>query len=145
MPRAAGIILKNGSVALIERCREGSQYYVFPGGGMKKGESPQEAARREVLEELGLVVQIGRLIAEVFFDGQRQYFFLAEIVGGEFGAGTGEEMRGLKAHKGTYTPVWMPVSELLGYFVIPYGVARLVVNAAEHGWPSEALIIRGPM
>jgi 8-oxo-dGTP pyrophosphatase MutT (NUDIX family) len=35
----------------------------IPGGGMETGEYPQETARREVMEELGLELTLGRLLA----------------------------------------------------------------------------------
>lgn len=34
----------------------------FPGGKMDPGESPDEAARREALEETGLLIEIGRVL-----------------------------------------------------------------------------------
>lgn len=37
-------------------------YWEIPGGGMELGEYPMEAARREVKEELGIEVRLGRLL-----------------------------------------------------------------------------------
>jgi 8-oxo-dGTP pyrophosphatase MutT (NUDIX family) len=44
--RAAVVIVENGRVALIERVRDGRTYFVFPGGRVESGESPQQAAVR---------------------------------------------------------------------------------------------------
>lgn len=38
-------------------------HWLLPGGGVDPGEDPRECARREVLEELGLDVEVGRLLA----------------------------------------------------------------------------------
>jgi 8-oxo-dGTP pyrophosphatase MutT (NUDIX family) len=53
-----------GSVLLVryEETREAAvpvSYWVTPGGALKPGESPLAAARRELAEETGLVVDIG--------------------------------------------------------------------------------------
>ena len=67
MARAAAIILQNNSLALIERNRNGQIYYLFPGGQVEAGESQVETVTREVKEEIGLEISVGRLIAEVIF------------------------------------------------------------------------------
>jgi 8-oxo-dGTP pyrophosphatase MutT (NUDIX family) len=38
-------------------------HWLLPGGGVDPGEDPRECARREVLEELGLQIEVGRLLA----------------------------------------------------------------------------------
>src|SRR5512146_697837 len=89
----AGIVLIEGNkVALMERHRAGLDYFVFPGGGVDEGESPEQAAVREAMEELGLQVAIRQKLAEVQLGHRsRQVYFLVEQTGGEFGTGTGEE------------------------------------------------------
>lgn len=38
-------------------------HWLLPGGGVDAGEDPRQCARREVAEELGLDVQVGRLLS----------------------------------------------------------------------------------
>jgi 8-oxo-dGTP diphosphatase len=134
-PRAAAIIVQNGAVALIERRRDGRLYYAFPGGGVKKRETPAEAAARETEEELGLRVTVGALVAEGVINGRHESFFVAEIVGGAFGSGQGKEMLGLKSDRGTYRPVWLPITDLDHQPVLPRSVATLIGKWVRDGWP----------
>ena len=143
MTRAAALIVRDGQVALIERrtTRRGL-YYVFPGGGIEDDETPLEAAAREVEEELGLTVTVGHLVADVRYNGNQQLYFAAEITGGAFGAGQGAEILGQVApDAGSYTPVWLPLADLLQRPVYPRGVAEIVVTAATRGWPAEPITI----
>ena len=139
MTRAAVILVVDGQVALIERwARE--HYYLFPGGHPEPGETLEEAAAREALEELGLRVEIGPLLAEVIFRGTPQYHFLARVLGGVFGSGQGPEMRGLyPPEHGTFTAVWRPLAGLSCEPVRPHGVAELVEAFPLQGWPERPL------
>ncbi len=136
----AGIVLIQGDyVALIERHRAGLNYFVFPGGGVDEGESPEQAAVREAMEELGVQVAIKQKVAEIVLGQKsRQIYFLVEQVGGEFGTGAGEEYTDSDANdpdEGIYIPVWMPISELPRHVNIhPAHVAKLVVRSIKEGW-----------
>lgn len=88
--RGAAIIVQEGKIALIKRIREEETYYVFPGGGVEEGETPEEATKREVYEELGLHIKVEHLIAKVKYKGN-EYYYDAYITGGVFGSGTAEE------------------------------------------------------
>ncbi|MEF7564251.1 MULTISPECIES: NUDIX domain-containing protein [Bacillus] len=118
------VIVKDGKVALIKRIRESEEYYVFPGGGAEPGELAEEAAAREVLEELGIEVKVGRLLVRHDFDGP-QYFYFAEMRAGIFGSGTGEEFE-LAKGRGTYEPLWVDIGLLADLPVRPAEVANLV-------------------
>ncbi len=51
---AGGIVLGNGgTIALVQSRR--SKYWTFPKGHVDEGETDEEAARREIMEEAGLV------------------------------------------------------------------------------------------
>lgn len=117
MPRGAVILLKDDRVALFERVIGDEVYYVFPGGRVEEGETVEDAAVREAYEELGLIVQLGSLAAVVEFPSRQgdktQYYYWAEITGGTFGKGTGEELNSdLTSERGRYRPVWLNLNQL---------------------------------
>ena len=142
MRQRSGIILiEENKLALIERYRAGKRYFAFPGGGVDEGESPQETAIREAEEELGILVEIKQKVAEVIFNGNTQYYFLAEKISGEFGSGTGEEYGEYNPAHGTYHPLWMPLADVPTNNVLPRELAELVVRFAKEGWPTEPVII----
>jgi len=63
---AAAIILTPEGVLLARR-KPGesmSGYWEFPGGKIEPGETPQSCLERELMEELGIVVKAGAVIAE---------------------------------------------------------------------------------
>jgi 8-oxo-dGTP diphosphatase len=140
--RAAVILLQDNQIALIERHRSGLHYFTFPGGHVDPGETPEQAAVREAREELGLEVSIQRLVAEIWWHDQPQYHYLAEITGGEFGTGTGEEILHPLPKNGSYHPVWVPVQNLLDLPVLPHVLAEMVVEACSTGWPDPAPVLR---
>ncbi|MGM0896565.1 MAG: NUDIX hydrolase [Bacillota bacterium] len=120
--RGSVVLIQNNKVGLIKRVREDSVYYVFPGGGIEEGETPEAGAKREALEEVGIEVNIQECIAEINFNGT-QYFFLAEITEGTFGAGQGEEYTDENRNRGTYLPMWVDIDELHSFEVKPKEVA----------------------
>ena len=137
--RAGIVLIQDGKVALIERHRAGLDYFVVPGGGVDEGESPEQAAVRETMEELGIKVDIKQKVAEIQFGQKsRQVYFLAEQTGGEFGTGAGEEYTDADpddSDEGIYIPIWMPIAELLFHRdIYPAEVARLVVKSVQDGW-----------
>ena len=137
--RAGIVLIQDGKVALIERHRAGLDYFVFPGGGVDEGETPEQAAAREAMEELGVQVAIKQKISEIQFGQKsRQVYFLAEQVGGEFGTGAGEEYTDADPddpEEGIYIPVWMPIGELhLHQNIYPVELVNLVLKSVNDGW-----------
>lgn len=138
-------MIEDGKVALIERYRDGKHYFVFPGGGADGGETPEQAAVREMEEETGLRVTVKCKLAEIRFGLSTQHYFLVERVGGEFGSGTGEEYTDADPDhpaQGVYIPVWMPLEELPEHDnVYPADVVNVVLKSAEAGWPDEPILV----
>lgn len=137
--RAGIVLIQDDKVALIERHRAGMDYFVFPGGGMDIGETPEQAAIREAMEELGIEVTIKQKIADIQLGHKsRQIYFLVEQISGEFGTGTGEEYTDSDPddpEEGIYIPIWMAIRQFPLYEnIYPASVARLVVRSVAEGW-----------
>jgi 8-oxo-dGTP diphosphatase len=65
---AAGIVVERGRV-LVSRRKKGTHLagcWEFPGGKVEQGEDPRAGLRRELEEELGILVEVGE-IADVTF------------------------------------------------------------------------------
>jgi 8-oxo-dGTP diphosphatase len=143
--RAGVVLIENDKVALVERHRAGLDYYVFPGGGVDVGETSQQAAIREAMEELGVEVAIKQQVAVIHFDQSTQVYFLVERISGEFGTGTGEEFTDSDPsdpQEGIYVPVWMPIEELpQQQKVFPADMAKLVLQSRINGWPQQPIVI----
>ncbi len=139
--RAAILLLQDDKIALMERHRQGFHYFTFPGGHVEEGETPEQAAVRETMDELGLEVVLRKLVARMGWQGKWQYYYLAEVTGGVFGTGRGEEMLDTLPGRGTYRPMWMPLAELLDQPVKPREIAEMVVRFSTQGWPEEPVVI----
>jgi ADP-ribose pyrophosphatase YjhB (NUDIX family) len=63
--RVAGLLVDERRVLMVEQERGEERYWLVPGGGVQFGETLSEALRREFVEELGLRVGVGRLLAIV--------------------------------------------------------------------------------
>ena len=65
----AAVIMKDGKVFATQRgYGEFKDGWEFPGGKVEAGESPEEALRREIREELEVEVNVGDLIDTIEYD-----------------------------------------------------------------------------
>jgi 8-oxo-dGTP diphosphatase len=108
--RAAAVIVRDGRVLMVhERSRRsgGGEWWTLPGGGIEPGETPEQAVRREVFEESGLVVGVARYVLEMPYPSGMTSVFSVTVADGEprLGAddGVGPEALGLD---------WLPAPEL---------------------------------
>ena len=86
----AGAVVRDdrGRLLMVRRGTEPSLgTWSLPGGRIESGETHAAAAAREVLEETGLVVEIGKLLATVEVMGYVVHDFAASVSGGTLVAG----------------------------------------------------------
>jgi 8-oxo-dGTP diphosphatase len=90
---ASGLIVQDGKVLLIRRAKEPyKDHWSLPGGGIERGERIRDTVRREVREETGLEVDVGRVAGyrEEILGPNEHYLVLAfhcTITGGRLRAG----------------------------------------------------------
>ncbi len=84
----AAVIEHDGKIFATQRgYGEFKDYWEFPGGKIEKGETPEEALKREILEELDTEIEVGDLITTVWYDYPEFHLsmqcFWAKVVSGE--------------------------------------------------------------
>lgn len=106
--RVCAVIIKDNKVLLMRRIKEGQEYFVFPGGGIEKDESVENAIIREVKEELSLDAKIDKLLFQIENRGQQELYFLIKEFSGTPKLGGPEKER--MSENNQYYPEWLDLS-----------------------------------
>lgn len=108
--RAVAVIIKGNEILLMRRIKGRRDYFVFPGGGVEKGETIKDAAIREIKEEFGLDVKIERFLFKIRNGSRDEFYFLAKDFSGVPEIGGEEKERMTESNQ--YHPAWKKLSEL---------------------------------
>jgi len=113
-PLSMAVVVSEGKLLMIRRReREGDLLWALPGGAIEAGETPEEAAVRETVEETGLVVAAMKVLGErVHPKTHRTMSYTAcEVLQGEAKVADADELDAV---------AWVTLDEIPQY--VPYGL-----------------------
>ena len=96
--RVSAAVIRRGDeiLATLRSHGEYRGYWEFPGGKIEEGETPQEALKREIMEELDTEITVGKLIDTIEYDYPTFHLsmdcFWCEVVKGELVLKEAEDM-----------------------------------------------------
>ena len=79
-PRAAAAIIHDGHILMVFHKLEEREFWTLPGGGLLPGETFEEAAIRESMEEANIPIRIERFLFEREYRAGIERIFLAHIL-----------------------------------------------------------------
>jgi 8-oxo-dGTP diphosphatase len=87
------VIVRDGRVLMVHErsLRHGREWWTLPGGGIEPGETPEQAVRREVLEEVGLVVEEALYLLDTPYPSGMTSVFSVTVADGEPVLGIAED------------------------------------------------------
>lgn len=115
-------------LVLLQRRKNGKEYYTFPWGHIEDGETPEQTLIREMKEELNINVTVQELLKE--YDNidlwRHEYFYLCEQIWGTLQQGNWPE-RTRNPDENFYEIVKIPINELASYNLLPVEIKEMVI------------------
>lgn len=131
--RASAIVFVDDKLITVYREKmvngELKKYYVIPGGGVEGNETLEEATKREILEEVGIEIELTDKYFHLEKEEKEEYFYIANYVSGEIGTGTGPEFTNRDIEKyGTYEIKLVERKEIRNINLLPPEAKEYIVR-----------------
>lgn len=131
--RGAAVVCRNEQILAIAYRPEKGGFFI-PGGGVEEGETPEQAAIRELHEETGLHGTVQRKLATVYNRGRYEHYFLVEA------SGIPAPHETLDLYPGE-TLTWIDIAALPTTPIWPRRLAWRIAYWWSAGWPSQPAVI----
>ena len=126
----AAVIRDNNRVFATQRgYGDYKDWWEFPGGKVEEGETPQEALKREILEELDTEIEVRDFITTVEYDYPKFHLsmdcFWSTVVSGKLT---------LLEHE---SAMWVPIDQLRSVDWLPadmIAVNKIIAESAKNGY-----------
>lgn len=149
--RAARVIVldHDDRLLLLRYAEDGRVYWAVPGGSLEEGESHEQAARRELREELGLIyddafgLPVAERAKEHTVGGRRvrqvELYYMARIKAGELDLAAATQPDEITDYR------WWTRSEIATANdpIYPLGLLDLVTGYLAHGAPRQPVTLAG--
>lgn len=117
-----GVVLKDGKVLLARHTYgSGKNMLIIPGGYINFGETPQEALKREFMEETQIVVEPTEIIGIRFNMHDWYIVFKAEYISGKAASDNNENSEVL----------WLDIEDALSRDDVPMLTKKLIASAVS--------------
>lgn len=144
--RAAGIVIRDDSLLVMFRRKNGREYYTFPGGTLENGESPQEAVVREIEEETTMTVEVGELLYELHRTGTlpKEYFYRCTYKNGTPALRSDSiEQKINDEANNFFEPKWVQLSEIKNIPLLPAEIAERLSHDLQNGFSDTTVVLDG--
>lgn len=136
--RAGAVIVKDGMILLMhqylgQRENEGKgaeDFYTLPGGSWEIGETIEQTCKREIKEECGINVTVGKLIFYIDTESRLAFYFIVETDETEIVLGGPEKDR-MSDHE-KYSVEWVELEKLKDLTFIPVPAKEAIFRYLEN-------------